>query len=156
MFESLFAENKKAPKETIVYYSKANRLLHQIFSILLIGFGIYVFFYHNYYIGIGIIVLNIYGNSNYHKSPKNRTPQLIISDDGIASKGNLIRKWSEIKNEDIIVKPSYSGGFSEYYLSYDHKNGNEKIFINELDISTQKLNYLIKIYRNRSEKKNLT
>ncbi|MDY8137271.1 hypothetical protein [Aquimarina sp. 2201CG5-10] len=153
MLESLFVENKKAPKETIIYYSKRYKVFNLIVSILLLGFGIYVFFYHNYYLGTGIVILSIYGIRNYHKSPKNDVPQLILSEEGIIFNGKRIRKWSEIKNEDIIVKPSYSGGQGEYYLSYDHKNGNEEIFINELNISTQKLNYLLKIYRNRSEKK---
>ncbi|WP_101446094.1 hypothetical protein [Aquimarina sp. MAR_2010_214] len=99
-----------------------------------------------------MIILSIYGIRSYYKSPKNENPRLILSDDGIVSNGSQVRKWSEIKNEDIIVKPSYSGRFGDYYLSYDHKNGSEKIFINELDISTQKLNYLLKIYRKRSDK----
>ncbi len=153
MLESLFVENKKAPEETIIYYSKTHKAFNLIVSILLLGFGIYAFFYHNYYLGIGIIVLSIYLISNYNKSPENDTPQLILSKQGIISNGNRIRKWSEIKNEDIIVKHSYSGGRGEYYLSYDHKNGNEEILIDELNISTQKLSYLLKIYRKRSEKR---
>ncbi|MFD2561436.1 hypothetical protein [Aquimarina rubra] len=77
---------------------------------------------------------------------------MILSEEGISYKGARIKKWSEIKNEDIIFEPSSTGRKSYYYLSYDHRNRNEEILINELDISTQRLEYLLKIYRKRSQK----
>ncbi|WP_299211591.1 hypothetical protein [uncultured Aquimarina sp.] len=152
MLESLFVENKKAPKETKIYYSKPTSLFHMEFSILFLGFGIYSFFSLSYFIGIGFIAISVYGIRNNHKLIKDRSVQLILSEEGIAYKGTRIKRWSEIKNEDIIFEPSSSGGRSEYYLSYDYRNRNEKILINELDISTQRINYLLKIYRNRSQK----
>ncbi|WP_299313574.1 hypothetical protein [uncultured Aquimarina sp.] len=152
MLESLFVENKKAPIKTVIYYSKSSSLFNVIFSILFLIFGIYVFFYLNYLIGIGFIAISVYGIRNNYKLTKDNSVQLILSKEGIGYKGARIKKWSEIKNENIIFEPSSTGRKSQYYLSYDHRNRNEKILINELDISTQRLSYLLKIYRKRSEK----
>ncbi|MFD2561431.1 hypothetical protein [Aquimarina rubra] len=116
------------------------------------GFGIYTFFSLSYFIGIGFIAISVYGIKSKYKLVKDRSIQLILSDAGISYKGTRIKKWSEIKNEDIVTEPNYSGGQLEYYLKYDHRNGNEKILINVLDISTQRLEYLLKIYRKRNKK----
>ncbi|WP_298546360.1 hypothetical protein [uncultured Aquimarina sp.] len=152
MLESLFTENKKAPKETTIYYSKSNSRFYMLFSILFLGFGIYAFFSLSYLIGIGFITLSVYGIRNNRKLIKDKSVQLTLSEEGISYKGARTKKWSEIINENIIFEPSSTGVKSQYYLSYDHRNRNEKILINELDISTQRLNYLLKIYRKRSEK----
>ncbi|WP_298311895.1 DUF308 domain-containing protein [uncultured Aquimarina sp.] len=152
MLESLFVENKKAPKETRIHYTKSNGIFYIIFSILFLGFGIYAFFYLSYLIGIGFIAISVYGIRENRKLIKDTSVQLILSEEGITYKETRIKRWSEIKNEHIIFEPSPTGRKSQYYLSYDHRNRNEKILINELDISPQRVEYLLKIYRKRSAK----
>ncbi|WP_299603196.1 hypothetical protein [uncultured Aquimarina sp.] len=152
MLGSSFEENKKAPEKTVIYFSRSRSLFIIIFCVLLICFGIYVFFKINYFLAIALFIGAAIGIHRNLKLYKDQRPQLIISDKGITDNKGKFRSWSAIKNEEIVPKARFYNDSSGDYLIYDYHNRNEKISIDELDIGIGKLNYLLRIYRKRSQK----
>lgn len=82
-----------------------------------------------------VILFIIYYNSS------DRTPQLILSENGIESRGKLAG-WEEISSYEVI-----QGKTS--YLRYTHKWIQENIEIDNLMIGRWRLNHLLHIYSNR-------
>ncbi|WP_299895255.1 hypothetical protein [uncultured Aquimarina sp.] len=152
MLGSLIEENKKAPEKTVIYFSRSRSLFIIIFCVLLICFGIYVFFKINYFLALALFIGAAIGIHRNLKLYKDQRPQLIISDKGITNNKGKFRSWSGIKNEEIVPKANYHHDRSGNYLTYYYHNRIEKMSIDELDIGIGKLNYLLRIYRKRSQK----
>ncbi|GGA85291.1 hypothetical protein GCM10008015_27560 [Flavobacterium palustre] len=159
MLKSLFEENTKAPEETIISLSKSYSYF-QIFGGIVYIVLCLVAIFSNFSVSYKILcfLILIYLTyalySNVKESKTESKVCLKLNDKGIQIKSNKFITWSKIETFEFISRPNYSSSSqSKDYLVLNTSNGKEEIFLNELNISSQKLNYLLKIYKNRSLKK---
>lgn len=78
-------------------------------------------------------------------------PKIDINSQGIRIFDDRLYSWDEISNEKIIEKRSIGSTF--HYLSFDHKNGEKLISIDNTDILPFQLTELLAVYRGRYENK---
>ena len=155
MLKKLFEENSKAPKETIITGTKTYNYSQLFGSCIYLIISTYLFFQSTAIVYKIILILIcgylVYVNCLNLKAESKKTKiRLKIDANGIYITSGKIINWSEIEKFEIISKPNYSSSSSEDYLILFMKNYKEEIFLNELNISNQKLNYLLKIYKNRN------
>lgn len=116
--------------------------------ILIIGFVVISFTLVDVYVSIYalfLLILGIYTSFQSLKKLLNRDPQIIINDKGILIPSTFkFYKWSEIMNEEVTSK----------YLFFEHSKGIFEIEIEELNISKQRLNKLLILYRKSHNEKN--
>jgi hypothetical protein len=116
--------------------------------ILIIGFVVISFTLVDVYVSIYalfLLILGIYTSFQSLKKLLNRDPQIIINDKGILIPSTFkFYKWSEIMNEEVTCK----------YLFFEHSKGIFEIEIEELNISKQRLNKLLILYRKSHNEKN--
>jgi hypothetical protein len=79
----------------------------------------------------------------------NRSPQLIIGNDGIQRLDGLCYHWQEIFDEKIIRKGF--GRSTSYHLNYLCPSGLVDVTLDGLDIGRIRLDQLLRVYRNRSK-----
>ncbi len=150
--------NTYAPKETIVGPSKLKPWIENFIWMGLMIFFIFKLFTVQSeirYLSVILIFVMIYGiYSNIKKTNKSPKILLKLSEKGITPQNSRLIKWSNIEKAEIIVKPNYSNSvIQKEYLIISSKQGKREVFINDLDITALRLEYLIKIYRNRFNKK---
>lgn len=150
--KDLFQDNPTIPDETIVYYSKGKNLLEMAIMLggLVLGVKLIVKD-ENYVLGVIFSIVGVYFGIKEYKETTNKTPQIILNDDGIVTVATTFYNWREIENEKVVREGI--GKNIRYYLVYDHPDGSEHLSIHEYDIDHKKLNKLLILYRGRNEKK---
>ncbi|RFZ83440.1 hypothetical protein DYU05_15015 [Mucilaginibacter terrenus] len=93
------------------------------------------------------LVLAIMG----YRQLANRSPQLILTNEGVTTSKGEHYRWSEITDED--TKVVRHGKSSSTYLTFYIGGEKRSIEINEYDVSATKLDRLLRVYRGRHENK---
>jgi len=157
MTSKLFEANKKAPRETIIHLSKTYYIWKAFVNLIWVCLGILMLLTTYKIFGIALIIYILYQSIKLVKTFKilnKGRVQIRLSSEGISLQGGKLFAWSSINNENIIVEPNYTASaISKEYFSFDVNGSNKKIFLNNLDISSLRLEYLLEIYRKRSQKK---
>jgi hypothetical protein len=153
LIEDVYFDNLAIPKETKIYYSKPSQFFLLIMGL---GFNCLVFWLYltteklegySYFlvpIGIWLIFSSV-------KKLLTKNPQLVLNDTGITISNNETFSWFSISNENIISKQH--GKHRSQYLSFNSNRQLFEIQIDELGISSKKIEKLIRVYRVRYKKK---
>jgi hypothetical protein len=148
----IFTDDITMPAETRIYFSKPDSYGLLVYMVLAIAGAVYLFLTdENTVAGIALFT-GIYCGYQGFKQVADTKPQIILSNDGIQTASTPFCKWEEITDEDVLTKSS--GNSNSYYFVYGHPNGSERFEINELAVSAQKLESLMRLYRGRNNKKN--
>jgi len=157
MISELFVENKKAPLQTKIYISKSYYYWQIALAIFWIAVGVYFLFAVHWIIGVVVILymlLTMRGIPGYLKLVKENSIQIELSDKGIALEGRKAISWGAISKDQIINEANHASPWNpNEYLTFTARSKEFKIFLNHLDTNSSRLEYLLKIYRKRSEKK---
>ncbi|AXT59213.1 hypothetical protein D1816_02235 [Aquimarina sp. AD10] len=149
--------NSYAPDETIIKLSRTKLLTENILWSTLMIVCLYSAYFNLYglrYLALLLFFLFLYGvYQNVKKAKKEPKIQLRLSNKGLTLKNESFINWSEIKKMEVIVKPNYSSSIQQEYLVVNTNKDKTEFYINELNISSLRLEYLIKIYRKRFDKK---
>ena len=150
--EDAFEDDFIVPAETIIYYSKGKNLVEMSVMILVLGMGIYLIVQDvNLFLGLIFSGVGIYFGYREYRQATNKTPQLIINEKGLETVTAGFYVWNQIYKEDVISKRS--GKHTNFYLSYNHPNGNELLHIDDLETDYQTLIHLLMVYRGRYKRK---
>lgn len=148
--EDVFNEDLSIPFETKIFYNKSKMFFFFSFNFIFFCFLIFVSLQENtiFIIALIFLILSIY----YLIRFLNYKPQIIINNKGISTKKTSFYNWKEIENEEVIT--DRQGRAVNYYLIYNHPNGNEKLNIGNFNTNNRKLNKLLILYRGRYKKMN--
>jgi len=146
--------NLHLPDETLIYRAKVKPAFVLVASALLFVFGLYsltkaVLNAENWVQWtISGIFFTLYGG--YYMYWKyleliDKTAQLVISKKGIATITTPLKQWEDIEDEEIIH--TGTGNHILVYLVYNFPGGSEKLKVNDFSISYQKMEGLLKAYR---------
>lgn len=150
--EDLFEDDLTIPGETIIYYSKGGNFVEMAIMLGMAAVGIYLLVKTDSYIlGSILTLLGAYFSFKEYKEATNTEPQIILNEKGIQTINTEFYSWSEIENEEVISQGS--GKNTNYYLTYDHRNGAEHLLIDDYETDQRSLNKLLILYRGRSKKK---
>ncbi len=144
----VFIEDYSIPQYTYIYYSRGQAIGLAIIGGFLICSCIYLY-YSSFDIWITAFlaacgIFMIY--SGFNKNA-NRSPQIILSYDGIETADIPFYSWSQIRNED--TKFVHHGKSASTYFFYDCPEGHKEIVLGEFDINLAKLEKLLIYYRAR-------
>lgn len=156
MLKNLYEKRNEIAKDTIIYYSKSYNYFQIFGGLFWIGAGLFVLLLDvtKFYKVVIILILLYISYALYTNIKSYQTKskiKLIINDKGIMIEKRFL-SWSKIQSFEFISKPDYSTTIPKVYLLIHTTYGEEEIFINELDITSEKLNFLMGIYQNRSLK----
>ncbi len=86
------------------------------------------------------------------KLVKSNRIQIELSNKGISIEGRRPISWNSISEEKVIIEPYMASPWNApEYLTFKARSREFKIFINNLDTNSSRLEYLLKIYRKRNE-----
>ncbi|MBP1838857.1 hypothetical protein [Formosa algae] len=149
--EDVFKEDFSAPKSKTIYYSKSTNLIQMFIMIACSILGIYLILDSGSYImGSLFIIGGIYYAYKAFKKATITAPQIIINDKGIETIQVNFKNWSEIKNEEVLIKNN--GNHASAYLNFDFKEGFESLQIDDFDITPKDMENLLRTYRIRNKK----
>ena len=149
--KDLFSDDNEIPTETIISFSKNGRSLIMysgLGSLALISLTLSILF--NIY-GIIISILFVIFIYLFTKNKIKAQWQITLNENGIQTLNTNFYEWNKVKNE--IVTEEGSSKYREYYLTYEHPKGIEKLRIDITEISNIRLEKLMRIYRGRYENK---
>jgi hypothetical protein len=150
--EDVYREDYSLPPKTIIKYSKSLGFFELI--ILIIGAGIYFVSKgtnKSYMLGGIMGLIGIYSSIKELRKFLNNKPQIIIDNKGIETIAAEFKNWSNIESEEVIQE-GY-GKSAKSYLTYWYDDEMfEKIEIDQLDITHQQLENIIRTYRIRNNK----
>lgn len=147
-----FYEDASIPPETVICFSRKKTFGSLVLALMFCTYGIYLIAIKNLPMD-GTMSLFFSAFWIYREFPRatNRTPQIILNDEGIGTYSAEFFEWKDISNADVIKEGLSS---TRYYLSYDYPIGTEKKDITDLDISDDELVHLLNVYRGRYDEKN--
>lgn len=149
--EDEYREDHSLPKSSIIYYSKSKNAYELIIMLGCLGLGILLLVKSDSYItGTLLSIAGAYFSFKEFRQVTNSSPQIIIDDKGIKTITTDFQKWSEIKNEEVIMERT--GKQREFYLIYDYPNGLVKLKIDDYNINQKELENLLRTYRIRNNK----
>ena len=144
-------EDFSIPISTTIYYSKTTNFVEMGIMLLCFGLGIYLLFISDNNIkGALFTLVGGYYAFREYKQATNTKPQIVIDDNGIRTVNVEFKNWKEIKGEEVIYEISRRRSIA--FLSYDFKDGFEKIKIDDFDITPKELENILKTYRIRNRK----
>ncbi len=150
--EDTFHDDYTIPNETLIYYSKVKNFIEMAVMLGCLVFGIYLLAVtDNYIIGFGFSLFGAYFSYKEFKEATNVEPQIIINEKGIQTISTQFYNWVDIENEVVISEGS--SRHINYYLTYDHPGGREKLKIDDYKTDLNTLNKLLTLYRGRYKKK---
>lgn len=156
-FHGDFIDDSGLPAETRICFSKLQLSLNMLLGLFFVGIGVTVVIlsFHKKsaiwpkIVGVVIALAPWYMIIATFKDLLNRKPQLVLSDTGIYTEGSGPIPWDAIY--DIEVKQITQGRRGiKYTLHFKYPGGFVNINVTELDISRNKLEKLIRVYRGRS------
>jgi len=138
------------PNETYIYYSKIPNFLLICFCILIFVYGI-LLIQSNETIGYFIVIISLIGLYLVKRQPNSKNAILELNSKGIKPLGKPIISWSKLIRSEIRLIGF--GDAAKWFLYLEKKNKNiDEIEINDLNVSPRKIEKLIKVYKQRSEK----
>jgi hypothetical protein len=147
--KDIFIDDHSILTETIIYYSKKKMFVELIpVFILFITDSFFITQRNAYWLGIGSLICASVWGYLISKKFRNAIPQIIISNKGIQTVNTKFYSWAEIKNEDVVSE-NYGEGDIDYFLSYKHPQGREKLKINKFNTDWRSLDKLLALYRGR-------
>jgi len=151
--EDIFIDVPTIPQETIIYYSKKKNIGAFIIMVVCIWLSITVIMasksdFTTIIFALFFFVIGVYFGYDFFKFYLNSKPQIILTKQGIKTVSTKFEKWNDIKNEEVISDKK--GKKPNFYLTYEHSNGVEKLRINRLTTNQAKLEKLMQIYRGRN------
>lgn len=84
-----------------------------------------------------------------YKKIKNKEAQIIINAEGMITNQTPFYSWDQIFEE----RARYNWRHSEFYLYFNCPQGHIKIRLRDLKVSSQELNFMMKVYRSRFDLK---
>lgn len=148
----VFTDDPAIPAETRIYNSKFANLCMLFFFIIIMGWSISLIFINPTlpFILCSILLLFLFGwlSRMVIKQAFDKTPKLILSNEGISTTKTPLYKWAEITGEKTISKPGLKTTMD--YLIYDCPDGTIKTELTPLATSRSKIDKLIRIYRGRN------
>ena len=152
--EDVYREDYSLPPKTIIKYSKSLGLFELIISILIIGVGIYFITKgtnKSYVLGGIMGLIGIYSSIKELRKFLNNKPQIIIDKKGIETITAEFKNWSNIESEEVIQE-GYGKSAKSYLTYWYDEEIFEKIEIDQLDVTHQQLENIIRTYRIRNNK----
>jgi hypothetical protein len=141
-----FEDDLSVPYQTTIYFRKPYQN-----SFFMIMFGAMIFalipFFMFPAISVQLIIPAFFSIAAFviYYNSSDRTPQIILSEAGIETKGTLY-KWNEISDYEVI-----QGKIS--YLCYTHDGIKNEIKLDNLMIGRWRLNHILHVYYNRHKLK---
>lgn len=138
--------------ETKVYYSKVKSLVWLMMGMVGLGIACYINFTQT---AMGIYAILIAGISLVFIlfaiiRLNNKTPQLIISYQGLQAAKVPFYTWAQITDEKVQV--TGSGRFTKVVLTYGYPHGSASINAELWDKQSHELEQLLSTYRSRYER----
>lgn len=152
--EDVYREDYSLPPKTVIKYSKSLGIFELIISILIIGVGLYFITKgtnKNYILGGIMSLIGIYSSIKELRKFTNNKPQIIIDNKGIETITTEFKNWSDIESEEVIQE-GYGKSAKSYLTYWYDEEIFEKIEIDQLDITHQQLENIIRTYRIRNNK----
>ncbi|GGD27047.1 hypothetical protein [Flavobacterium orientale] len=152
--EDEYREDYSLPPKMEIHYSKAYIYFELVISVLIIGFGIYLFTKgenKQYILGAIMAVIGIYSTIKQSRKAINKKPQIIIDSTGIQTKNVEFRDWSNIEVEEV-VQEGYGKSAKSYLTYFYDEEEFEKIEIDSLNITHRELENIVRTYRIRYNK----
>jgi hypothetical protein len=145
--KDVYKDDLNVPKETLVFYSKSNLAFELVISLFLIASGGYLY-YSDKPIWLALIMIAIGGYSLYswYKKINEKSPQIILNEQGITLKESGFFSWDDIDNDRVYTKSS--GKTSTTCLAFNY----EEVEIDGLDIDAEDVENLLHVYRVRFER----
>ncbi|QKJ30808.1 hypothetical protein HQ865_13975 [Mucilaginibacter mali] len=148
--DDLVVPDHTTTNETRIYISRVSVLIGAVFLAVWFGLGIYFLVRGEW---ITVCFFFISGALIAFFSRKtfiDKSPQIIINDEGIKTAAAEFYTWEEIGNE--TVEQIGEGRDAKVVLAYDCPGGREEFPIDDLDTNVDKLSQLLIKYRQRSGK----
>lgn len=149
--KDVYHDDINVPKETAIYFSKTTMIIEFIVGVFMTASGIYFYMTDSSgYFWILFPLIGVYSFYSCLKKYFDKSPQIIINNEGIKLKETTLMAWNQIYN-DRVFNESH-GKSSTNYFAFN----NEKISIDNLDIKFDELENVLHVYRVRFEKNNFT
>ncbi|QBN18536.1 LapA family protein [Flavobacterium nackdongense] len=145
--KDIYKDDVSVPKETVIYYSRFT-LIFLLFLYLGISVLGGYFLLEKEYIGLIFIVLGLYLTYDQFKKIKNKSPQIVINNQGIKLKNENLTTWDRIHHDRVYCQSIGKSATSR--LAFN----DEEISIDDLEITFSELEKLLQVYRVRYEKDN--
>lgn len=146
-------EDYSIPRITEIYYSKSKNYFQMAIMLFVAAMGLFLLFMKDNYIFGGLLTaIGAYFSFSEFKQANNTEAQIYLDNKGVKTINVAFKGWSEIRNEHVVFERS--GKYRKAYLKFDYSEGNEKLQIDDYNISKKKLEELLKTYRIRFEKNN--
>ena len=143
-----FEDDPTIPPETIIYFSKEKSRVRLILSMFNIALGLFfLIILDNFVLGTIIFISGIYLSFKAYYKSINTTAQIVLNQKGIKTVTTRFFRWSKIEEEEVIKEASRRR--SDFYLTYKHPEGNEKIRINDYTIGSKELDDHLNTYCRR-------
>lgn len=144
--KDVYKDDLNVPKETLVFYSKSNLAFELAISLFIIASGGYLYYIDKtIWLALIMVVIGGYSLYSWYKKTKEKSPQIILNDQGITLKESGFFSWEDIENDRVYTKSK--GKTSTTCLAFNY----EEIEIDELDIDAEDLENLLHVYRVRFE-----
>lgn len=147
--KDVYHDDLNVPKETTIYFSKSTMVFEFIIGVFMFASGIY--FYMGDSSGYFWMLLPLIGVYSFYSCLKkyfDKSPQIIINNEGIKLKNTNLIPWNQVYN-DRVFNESHGKSSTNYFAFND-----EKISIDNLDVKFDELEILLQVYRVRFEKNN--
>jgi hypothetical protein len=150
--EDLFVDDPTVPLETKIYFSKFNVYSEIVIrGIILLGGGSMLLNNNSPILGLLLIAVIIYSlPKSIKKAKRIKSPQIILTREGMETSSVGYYDWSEINHEEEIYEGN--GKNRKQILVYSCPSGLVELVIDDLNTDIKKLNDLLIIYRGRFKK----
>ena len=153
--QDYYKDDRTIPFETVIKYSPKSFAFVLVLSLLFITVASLNFYYSKYLFGIifiGVAAYTFVDNYNKYRIPF----YLIINEEGIQTKHTDFILWNDV--ESAIIEREGTGNNTKYFLKiiyiFDENLFYEKLLIQDFSISKNKLDTILRIYKQRYQKNN--
>ncbi|NUY81115.1 hypothetical protein HUK80_09430 [Flavobacterium sp. MAH-1] len=145
-----FHDDKGVPFETVIYFSKGQKIFQILMGVLFIAMGIFLAIPAKKDIfGWISIAFGIFFAGKALRDYFNNDPQLVLNEKGLKKKKGEFTGWQHISGEDVIMKRR--GKHMQQLLVFRTQGIYHEIQVFELDKKGSELEKLLRIYRGRFE-----
>ncbi|MCB0629502.1 MAG: hypothetical protein R2824_12005 [Saprospiraceae bacterium] len=150
-------DDGKIPFETKIYYSKVTRWFSLLLALGMGSVALYLVIEGELY---GYFIMVLTGLYSFFVLPKytDTKPQIIVNEKGIKTVNTEFVGWQHVKK--VSAKLIGQGKNAKWYLDMDFKkqdtggNWGDQIEITDFDTSPNKLEDMVRLYRQRYREKN--
>lgn len=142
--------------ETAIHYSKKKAVYALLLLVPMSLFGIFLYLRSGSWFGIFTFLLFGFFCSIYVVQFFRRKPGLVLNKTGIIvskglfGQGSKALPWQDIEKERVVsaAKTSGRGGYIMlHYLELEHKQGKERVPIDNFELSAAEIERLVVLYR---------